>query len=95
MRKKFETNRTKIKGGCQSWTKAAHQHSWIDLTLGTQHIPNFDFLVFHDCVGLCDACINLNNTENAGLELGIEIFTHPASAKSSIEGGQMNTTDYD
>ena len=30
---KFEVNHTKIKGGCQSWTKAAHQHSCIDLTL--------------------------------------------------------------
>ena len=34
MHKKFEVNWTKIKGSCQLWTKAAHQHSWIDLTLG-------------------------------------------------------------
>ena len=33
MHKKFQVNRTKIKGGCQSETKAAHQHSCIDLTL--------------------------------------------------------------
>ena len=33
MHKKFEVNRTKIKGGCQSETKAAQQHSCIDLTL--------------------------------------------------------------
>ena len=33
MHNKFETNRSKIKGDCQSWTKAAHQHFWIDMTL--------------------------------------------------------------
>ena len=33
MHKKFQVNRTKIKGGCQSETKAAHKHSCIDLTL--------------------------------------------------------------
>ena len=33
MHKKFEVNRTKIKGGCQSYTKAAPQQSWSDLTL--------------------------------------------------------------
>ena len=33
MHKKFQVNRTKIKGGCQSETKAAQQHSCIDLTL--------------------------------------------------------------
>ena len=33
MHKKFQTNRTRIKGGCQSETKAAHQHSCIDLIL--------------------------------------------------------------
>ena len=31
--KKFQVNRTKIKGGCQSETKAAQQHSCIDFTL--------------------------------------------------------------
>ena len=33
MHKKFELNRTKIKGGCQSYTKAAPKESWNDLTL--------------------------------------------------------------
>ena len=33
MHKKFQVNWTKIKGGCQSETKAAQQHSCIDLTL--------------------------------------------------------------
>ena len=33
MYKKFQVNRTKIKGGCQSETKAAHCFSCTDLTL--------------------------------------------------------------
>ena len=33
MHKKFEVNWTKINGGCQSYTKAAPQQSWSDLTL--------------------------------------------------------------
>ena len=33
MHKKFEVNQTKIKGGCQSYTKAAPQQSYSDLTL--------------------------------------------------------------
>ena len=33
MYKKFQVNRTKIKGGCQSETKAAHCYSCTDLTL--------------------------------------------------------------
>ena len=33
MHKKFQVNQTKTKGGCQSETKAAQQHSCIDLTL--------------------------------------------------------------
>ena len=35
---------------------------------------NFWFTVFHDCVGSCDACINVDNPENAGLELAVEIL---------------------
>ena len=31
--KKFELNRIKIKGGCQSNTKAAVRESWSNLTL--------------------------------------------------------------
>ena len=31
--KKFEENRIKIKGGCQSYTKAAPRESWSDFTL--------------------------------------------------------------
>ena len=34
-------NRTKIKRGCQSYTKAAPQQSWSDLTL-RYHISNFE-----------------------------------------------------
>ena len=33
MYKKFQVNQTKIKGGCQSETKAAHYYSCTDLTL--------------------------------------------------------------
>ena len=33
MHKKFQVNRPKIKGGCQSEKEAAQQHSYIDLTL--------------------------------------------------------------
>ena len=33
MLKKFEVNRTKIKGGCQLRTKAAPKESWNNLTL--------------------------------------------------------------
>ena len=35
MQKKFEVNQTNIKGGCQSYIKAAPQQSWSDLTLIT------------------------------------------------------------
>ena len=38
MHKKFEVNRTKIKGGCQSYTKAAPKESWNNLTLDTSKI---------------------------------------------------------
>ena len=34
MHKKLEVNRTKINGGCQSYTKAAPRESWSDFTLG-------------------------------------------------------------
>ena len=37
MYKKFQANRTKIKGGCQSETKAAHCYSSTDLTLKHHH----------------------------------------------------------
>ena len=33
LHKKFQVNRTKIKGGCQSETKAAQTNSCIELTL--------------------------------------------------------------
>ena len=33
MHKKFEVNWTNIKEGCQSYTKAAPQQSWSDLSL--------------------------------------------------------------
>ena len=47
MHKKFEVNRTKIKGGCQSYTKATPRESWSDLTLvhfGFQFNNLFDIL---------------------------------------------------
>ena len=34
----------------------------------------FSIAVFHDCVGSCNACINVDNPENAGLELAVEIL---------------------
>ena len=34
----------------------------------------FILLGFHDCVGGCDGCINLENPHNAGLALAIEIM---------------------
>ena len=43
MLKKFEINQTKIKGSCQSYTKAAPQKSWSDLTLARERefgLPN-------------------------------------------------------
>ena len=51
--KKFEVNWTKIKGSCQSYTKAAPQQSWSDLTLGM-----FLFLFnlsFYFCTAITDA----------------------------------------
>ena len=33
MHKKLEVNRTKINGGCQSYTKAAPRESWSNFTL--------------------------------------------------------------
>lgn len=33
----------------------------------------FCFSAFHDCVGGCDGCINLDDDHNAGLSLGINI----------------------
>ena len=41
MQKKFQVNRTEIKGGCQSETKAAKQHSCIYLTLGISIVQLF------------------------------------------------------
>ena len=51
MHKKFEVNQTKIKGGCQSYTKAAPKESWNDLTLianwslNQLYIIQFDFQI--------------------------------------------------
>ena len=39
--KKFQVNRKKIKGGCQSETKAAHCYSCTDLTLGIKSFLTF------------------------------------------------------
>ena len=51
MYKNFEVNRTKVKGGCQSYTKAAQWESWSDFTLirtKLQHVslPKQSFLLF-------------------------------------------------
>ena len=40
MQKKFEVNWTKIKRGCQSYTKAAPRESWSDFTLVSILITN-------------------------------------------------------
>ena len=40
MHKKFEINRTKIKGGCQSGRKVEPHNSKSDLPLNAQHVPN-------------------------------------------------------
>ena len=57
MHKKFEVNRTKIKRGCHSYTKAAPQQSKNDLTLleckkaqgffSLYKIQNMDTCSFH------------------------------------------------
>ena len=31
------------------------------------HLPTAVRLAFHDCVGVCDGCINITDTHNAGL----------------------------
>ena len=43
MDKKFEVNQKNIKGGCQSYTKAAHQDSKSDLPLTSKTITIFTF----------------------------------------------------
>ena len=54
MHKKFEVNHTKIKGSCQSYTKAAPQQSWSDLTLGMFFLYLFN-LSFYFCTAITDA----------------------------------------
>ena len=46
MQKKFQVNQTKIKGGCQSETKAAHCFSCTDLTLGFR-IQDFEYSILN------------------------------------------------
>ena len=41
MDKKFEVNQTKIKRGCQSYTKAAPWETWRDLTLENLKIDTY------------------------------------------------------
>ena len=50
MGKKFEVNQTKIKGGCQWYTKAAPQQSWSDLTLADK---NSDMTLKKDSAPMC------------------------------------------
>ena len=49
--KKFEVNRTKIKGGCQLYTKAAPQQSWSDLTL------KYSAIFMEECSVNNDICV--------------------------------------
>ena len=70
MHKKFEVNQTKIKGGYQSWRKAAHQHSWIDLTLA--------ILLEH-----MHKKFEINGTKlKGGCQLGRKVVTH--NSKSDL-----------
>ena len=47
---------------------------WLDAIREAQHHvgPKFVRLAFHDCVGGCDGCLNMDNDDNAGLEEPIE-----------------------
>ena len=47
MHKKFQVNRTKIKEGCQSYTKAAHQDSKSDLPLVYCNAQSIEGSVFY------------------------------------------------
>ena len=42
MHKRFEVNRTKIKGACQSDREAAPQESWSDLTIAGDSFEHFE-----------------------------------------------------
>lgn len=48
--------------------------------------PKFVRLGFHDCVGGCDGCINLDNADNLGLEEPIDALA-PVIAVHTSEGG--------
>ena len=55
LHKKFEVNQTKIKGDCQSYTKAADRESWSDLTLATfvvDHLIQYMSTVGQTCLFL-------------------------------------------
>lgn len=37
-------------------------------------LANFLRLAFHDCVGTCDGCLNMNNPHNNGLQLSLDVL---------------------
>lgn len=48
--------------------------------------PKFVRLGFHDCVGGCDGCVNMENDDNAGLEVPIEALETVVSTYESDSG---------
>ena len=52
MHKKFEINRTKIKGGCQSGRKVVTLNSKSDLPLATRSV-SVPFTLHHHAPGSC------------------------------------------
>eukprot|EP00594_Rhizosolenia_setigera_P004248 CAMPEP_0178939192 /NCGR_PEP_ID=MMETSP0789-20121207/67_1 /TAXON_ID=3005 /ORGANISM="Rhizosolenia setigera, Strain CCMP 1694" /LENGTH=326 /DNA_ID=CAMNT_0020617993 /DNA_START=1075 /DNA_END=2052 /DNA_ORIENTATION=- len=53
-----------------------------DNTLG----PKFVRLGFHDCVGGCDGCVNMDNGDNAGLDVAIDALTSVVNTYESDTG---------
>jgi hypothetical protein len=47
-------------------------------------------LIFHDCVGGCDGCIDLTDPENAGLKMPIDVL---APIVAEYEGQGLSRTD--
>ena len=48
------------------------------------------FKGFHDCVGGCDGCININNDSNAGLDTAITIMEDVYSTITAAGIGKTN-----
>lgn len=47
--------------------------------------PQFIRMVFHDCIGGCDGCIDLDNPDNAGIEEAIDVLA-PIVNQHAIKG---------